>query len=219
MDILKTPHEKLMEEAGVNPASPGWLNTPKQMLMQEAGTLPTMASGGNVEKSPQDMLAELFINNIAPEHFKDGGHAKSALEKLKEFFKRLPMPQTAALGANLALGGPDLIENHKALQENLQGGKYGSAATNAIDMGTALSPYFMVPSMYNTGKYLSEVSTGQLAHNPAYRKQMQDVSSSPLGGALSGDAGLAAQILGQQEYAPDDEGKPSILYGTTLPKK
>lgn len=75
MDILKTPHEKLMEEAGVNPASPGWLNTPKQLLNQEAGVTPAFANGGQVQMSPQDMLAMLFANGQAPQHYASGGAA------------------------------------------------------------------------------------------------------------------------------------------------
>lgn len=77
MDILKTPHEKLMEEAGVNPATPGWLNTPKQMLNQEAGITPAFAKGGHL--SPADMQAELIANNRVPPRFQfsEGGHVQA----------------------------------------------------------------------------------------------------------------------------------------------
>lgn len=76
MDILKTPQQKLMEEAGAAPASPGWLHTPQQMLMQESGVLPHMAAGGQPsqpEMSPQDMLAYLVANGYLPEHYARGG--------------------------------------------------------------------------------------------------------------------------------------------------
>jgi hypothetical protein len=83
MDFLKTPHEKLMEEAGVNPASNGWLNTPKQMLMEEVGTLPHLADGGHL--SPEQMQAALIANNRTPPRFQfaEGGgvHAQFSREE------------------------------------------------------------------------------------------------------------------------------------------
>ena len=48
MELLKTPHQMLLEEAGALPESPGMLNTPKQMLMQESGIVPHFAPGGGV---------------------------------------------------------------------------------------------------------------------------------------------------------------------------
>jgi hypothetical protein len=51
MDFLKTPQQKLMEEAGMAPASPGWLHTPQQKLMEESGITPHFAAGGNVNHS------------------------------------------------------------------------------------------------------------------------------------------------------------------------
>jgi hypothetical protein len=60
MNILKTPQEKLLEEAGAIPASPGMLKTPQQLLMQESGVRPTVfADGGQVENqmSPEMLRA------------------------------------------------------------------------------------------------------------------------------------------------------------------
>ena len=48
MDIFKTPHQKLLEEAGAIPATPGMINTPQQMMMQQSGVMPHYAIGGNV---------------------------------------------------------------------------------------------------------------------------------------------------------------------------
>jgi len=56
MDILKTPHQKLLEEAGAVPASPGMVHTPKQMLMQESGIMPRFAPGGKVAKGALSLL-------------------------------------------------------------------------------------------------------------------------------------------------------------------
>lgn len=58
LNLLKTPHQKLMEEAGVNPATPGMLKTPKQALLQEVGALPNFATGG---PSTKQMEAELMV--------------------------------------------------------------------------------------------------------------------------------------------------------------
>lgn len=71
MELLKTPHEKLLEEAGAMPQSDGMLHTPQQMLMQESGIMPHFDQGGTV--SPQDMLAAMMAHGQMPQHFKDGG--------------------------------------------------------------------------------------------------------------------------------------------------
>ena len=95
MDILKTPQEKLMEEAGMSPASPGWLNTPKQLLMQEVGVTPRFAAGGQI--SPADMQAELIANNRVPPRFQfsEGGHVQAHFTP--EEFQNL-QPLFVALG-------------------------------------------------------------------------------------------------------------------------
>jgi len=79
MNILKTPQEKLMEDAGMAPSSPGMLNTPKQMLMQEVGLVPHLAKGGQPEQSMsvQDMLAHLVNAGILPAHYAPGGMVKN----------------------------------------------------------------------------------------------------------------------------------------------
>lgn len=85
MNLLKTPHQKLMEEAGVNPSSPGMLNTPQQLLMQEAGMLPHMADGGQPPPmSPQDMMAYLVANGYLPQHFAEGGQPEMGVARAYE---------------------------------------------------------------------------------------------------------------------------------------
>lgn len=62
MNILKTPKEKLLEEAGVIPSSPGMLKTPQQMVLEESGAVPNVyADGGAVEQqySPEMLRALL----------------------------------------------------------------------------------------------------------------------------------------------------------------
>lgn len=89
MNILKTPQQKLMEDAGAIPGSPGMLNTPKQMLMQESGVMPNFASGGEVQMTPEEMLAELFINNREPQHFATGGQPEATSPELAQLLDRL----------------------------------------------------------------------------------------------------------------------------------
>jgi hypothetical protein len=64
MDLLKTPKQLLMEDAGMHPASEGLLMTPQQKLMQESGMIPRFAQGKQV-LSPKDMKAEIFVNKTA----------------------------------------------------------------------------------------------------------------------------------------------------------
>ena len=74
MNLLKTPHQKILEEAGASPLpSPGMLNTPKQMLFQESGLMPKFAKGGNnkLKKaeqnlSPAQMKAAMIVNEKTP---------------------------------------------------------------------------------------------------------------------------------------------------------
>lgn len=218
MNPIKSPHDLLMEKAGLAPASPGMVNTGEQMLLNQMDILPHFAEGGSTNISPEDMLAALIAHGQEPQRFKEGGSAtEGMIARLRKLFKHLPMPQTASLGINAAMGLPGATKAHENLQKNLQDGNYGAAAQNAYELGSSFSPYFLVPSIYDAGKYFSESAAGQLKHNPAHRQQMQDMASTPLGGALSGDAGLAALIMGQHEYAPDDE-PVSVLANTKLPK-
>jgi hypothetical protein len=64
MDLLKTPKQLLMEDAGMHPHSEGLLMTPQQKLMQETGVLPRFAKGKRV-LSPEDMKAEIFVSKTA----------------------------------------------------------------------------------------------------------------------------------------------------------
>lgn len=82
MNLLKTPHQLLLEEAGAIPASPGLLHTPKQMLMHEAGVTPKFAAGGQVLKTPEDMIAEIIAANQVPERFAEGGRAEAMSPEL-----------------------------------------------------------------------------------------------------------------------------------------
>jgi hypothetical protein len=89
MNILKTPQEKLMEEAGMNPASNGWLSTPQEKLMEEAGVLPHLSNGGQPQMSPQDMMALMLAYGQEPQHLAAGGKPEATSPELAALFDRL----------------------------------------------------------------------------------------------------------------------------------
>lgn len=92
MNILKTPQEKLMEDAGMAPASPGMLNTPKQMLMQETGIVPRLADGGTIGPSKNDMELALIANGRTPPRFQyaEGGRINASFSQ-DEFHQLQPL--------------------------------------------------------------------------------------------------------------------------------
>jgi len=59
MNFLKTPQQKLLEESGMVPASPGMLKTPRQLLLEESGAMPTVfaASGGQINQQPAQQMS------------------------------------------------------------------------------------------------------------------------------------------------------------------
>jgi hypothetical protein len=87
MELLKTPHQMLLEEAGAIPATSGMVNTPHQMLMQEAGVLPNLAAGGSM--SSQDMLAEMIAHGVTPQHFATGGQPKATSPEFAKLLDHL----------------------------------------------------------------------------------------------------------------------------------
>lgn len=91
MNFLKTPHQMLMEDAGITPGSPGLLHTPKQMLLQESGIVPKMAEGGQPEQqmSPQDMLALMLAYGQEPQHLAAGGKPEPTSPELAALLDRL----------------------------------------------------------------------------------------------------------------------------------
>jgi len=61
MNILKTPQQMLLEEAGMAPASPGMLKTPQQLLLEESGVQPKFFSdGGSTNQMSPEMLRALM---------------------------------------------------------------------------------------------------------------------------------------------------------------
>ncbi len=221
MDILKTPHEKLMEEAGVNPASNGWLSTPNQMLMEEAGITPHLAGGGSAQQpSPQDMLAELIVNNMAPEHFKAGGQSTSLAKQISTALKQKPFQSLFnALGFTDVIGEGMDAAKHIAGGRPVQGLESGFNAVSAVPAALPSMPAAISMAVPYGGQQLAQGAATHMAQNPQFRSQMQDMSQSPLGGALGGDAALAAQIMGDRDYSDVLQSRQPVEEQTQIEEK
>lgn len=157
------------------------IKTPREMLLQMAG-VPQVP-----QINPRDMMAAMIAQGQVPQHLAGGGAAVRNI--------------AANVGLNAALSPGDLLTLAKQAKQEMALGKVGSGLNSAIDIATLLTPYFLVPSMYQAGRGMSNTAAEQLARNEAQRKQLQSMASTPLGGALSGDAGLAAAILGDRDYS------------------
>jgi len=148
MNFLKTPQQKLMEDAGMVPASPGMLKTPQQAIMEESGIQPKFFSnGGSTSTSVQDMLAALIAAGYQPQRFNNGGQPSPK----KSFAKKLIMP-----GAIAGLLAPDIAQAANEAQE----GKYGEAAATAALIGSGFLPSPL--QMLLMGMYPSELGKGTL---------------------------------------------------------
>jgi hypothetical protein len=128
MNILKTPQQKLLEEAGAVQASPGMLKTPQQLLLEESGVTPKFSGGGSTDQiSVQDMLAMLIASGYQPQRFENGGKATPK----KSFAKKLIVP-----GAIAGFLAPDIAQ----AATEAQSGKYGEAAATAALIGSGFLP-------------------------------------------------------------------------------
>ena len=158
MNILKTPHEMLMEEAGMAPASPGMLNTPHQMLMQESGVVPHMAHGGQPTMSIQDMLAHLVNQGVLPKHYAPGGMVKNiALQSA------IAAP---LMSDELSEIGHD-IKNEKYLPAAMKSGAVGYSAFAPFNPLTGLISGMTYSPEAGAGSTLDEwIAARELAKNP-----------------------------------------------------
>jgi hypothetical protein len=124
MNFLKTPQQKLMEEAGMTPASPGMLKTPQQAMLEESGIQPKFFSnGGATGMSVQDMLAALIAAGQQPQKFAKGGLST-------------PANIGTQVAINSAMLSPEILE----LQKNASNKKYGPAMENLATLGLAVAP-------------------------------------------------------------------------------
>jgi len=154
MNFLKTPQQKLMEEAGMMPASPGMLKTPQQALMEESGIQPKFfADGGSTTMSVQDMLAALIAAGQEPQKFAGGG-----------------LSTPANIGTQVAFNAPFLTPEILEMRKNIAAKKYGPAAENAASLGLAVAPLNPLTA------FLSLMGPSQLgdATLDTYRKQQAE---------------------------------------------
>ena len=87
MNFIKTPHQKLLEEAGAVPATPGMIKTPQQALMDQSGVFPQFAQGGHI--STNDMAAELFNAGQMPQYFSKGGQPEQMSPEFQDALDRM----------------------------------------------------------------------------------------------------------------------------------
>jgi len=164
MDLLKTPQQKLMEDAGMTPASPGMLNTPKQLLMQEAGVMPHLAGGGQPNMSPQDMLAYLVASGHLPAHYAQGGS--------------IPHYAGAGLvqniGSQAAMTLPGMGEELKDIGRDIKKEKYGPAAVKAAAAGySAFAPWNPLTAGISLAGYSPEVGDATLEGNRRFEEEKE----------------------------------------------
>lgn len=143
MNILKTPQEKLMEDAGMAPSSSGMLNTPKQMLMQESGIVPRLAKGGQPESmSVQDMLAYLVNQGVLPQHYAPGGTVKN-------------------IALQSAIAAPLMSEDLTDIGEDIKKEKYLPAAMKSAAVGySAFAPLNPLTALISGMTYSPEAGAG-----------------------------------------------------------
>jgi hypothetical protein len=169
MDLLKTPHEKLMENAGIAPQTSGMVNTPQQMLMQEIGGMPHLASGGSSTHpsgmTPQDMLAYLVASGHLPEHYATGGTVQNIATQ-----SALTLP---GMGEELSDIGSD-IANKKYTSAALKTGAAGYSAFAPLTPLTALLSLMAHSPKAGEGSTLDEWRAAEeLRKNPPKEEQNQ----------------------------------------------
>jgi len=97
--------------------------------------------------------------------------------------------------ANKAVNYGLLGASGYSILNNLLHNEYLPAAKDAGEL--ALYAKTPIPGniAYALGSEMTDRATKYMQQHPEFREQVSNVSSSPMGGALSGDTGLAAEIL------------------------
>ena len=153
MNPIKSPHQILLEQAGLSmDPSPGLINTPQQMMLQQANALPQYALGGSVypNLSPADMQAAMIVNGQTPQNFKSGGHA------LKQLL------------SSIGLGGLLAVPEMAQAAQHISEGKKGEAAGNAFSAASMFAPAPIAAGLMALGP--SELGSSTLE---AYKNQEQ----------------------------------------------
>ena len=123
MDLLKTPHQMLLEEAGAKiPTTNGMLKTPHQLLMEESGLPQQFADGGHAQMSVEDMLAAIMAQGQTPQKFAAGSTVKN-------------------IAGQSAFALPFIPEDARHIAQDIKAQKYPEAAVRTADVGySAFAP-------------------------------------------------------------------------------
>jgi hypothetical protein len=146
MNLVKSPHQILLEQAGLSLDSiPGLANTPQQMM-------PQYAPGGSVQQnlSPADMQAAMIVNGQTPQHFATGGHALKHL--------------LTSIGLGGLFAAPDIAQAAQHISE----GKKGEAAGDVFSAASMFAPAPIAAGLFALSP--SELGSSTL---DAYKKQEQ----------------------------------------------
>ena len=210
----------LLEEAGAKvPTSNGMLKTPQQMLMEQTGLPQKFAPGGQVQMSPEDMIAEIMAQGQEPQHFKTGGHSIKNL--LKDIKSQPKQSLYNLLGfSDVATEAYNTLKNAREGKpvHAMESGFNAAAAVPSALPGVPIAASLAVP--YG-GQAITQEAANYMAQQPEYRRQMMGMSSSPLGGALGGDSALAAHIMGNRDYNDVLQGRlpPEIIEEEEGPRR
>lgn len=146
MDILKTPHQMLLEEAGAKvPTSNGLLKTPQQMMMEETGLPQKLSEGGNVGMSVNDMLAAIMAQGQTPQKFAPGGSV------------------LGNVASQSAFALPFIPEDAKQIASDIKTEKYPEAAARTAGVGfSAFAPFNPFTALISGATYAPEVGDATL---------------------------------------------------------
>ena len=138
---------------------------------------------------------ERNLGPAGPEALMGGYASGGTVEEGVETMGFLPRLKGAAgkyfgHALNAGLGALTIPEIKRAIQAS----QYGKAAGQSSDLAAAFLP-LSAYGIYEGGKKASEIATNNLANRPEFSRQMRDVASTDMGGALSGDYALANAIL------------------------
>lgn len=184
LEILRgeIPLSKIKKEKQIKSSTPDL--QPIETRIDENGNLVKVypavkKDGGHI--TAEQMRHMMVAHGKEPEKFK-GGRA------------------VANIAGNLAIGAPFSAMDISEIPGQLAKKNYDVATKYGLSAASGVTPYFLIPQIALQGHTLSDIAASNLARDPVQRKQMQDVTSTPLGGALAGDAALAAHILGNRDY-------------------
>ena len=154
MDILKTPHQMLLEEAGAKTHAPNqMLKTPQQMLMEETGLPQKFAEGGQPRMSVEDMLAAIMAQGQTPQKFAAGSSVKN-------------------IASQSAFALPFIPEDARHIAQDIKSEKYPEAAARTAGVGfSAFAPFNPLTALISGMTYPPEVGDATL---DGWKKQEQE---------------------------------------------